>query len=281
MRVWRTQTLTEPALYQGQKHKEPEGQMAKKKDPLEGKAVAIVGLGGTYADYILARINSQKFDEVWGINSIGAIVRVDRTFMMDPASRFLDDVKAGTQTGIGQEFLLDTPNKGPIYSCVLDDRVPEIVEYPLADVISDLQISYFNNTVAYALGFAIHKKVAKIHLYGIDFSYKQNLNFAEAGRACCEFWCAIAISRGIKIEVAHKSGFLDTNVPENEKLYGYHRLENPLVQRIVDGDLMIVRQNDLSPPEPVEHQDPVLIGRHDIPNVTYVEKEGKNVKRQN
>lgn len=243
--------------------------MAKKKDSLEGKTVAIVGLGGTYADYVLARINSEKFDEVWGINSIGAIVRVDRTFMMDPASRFLDDVKAGKQTGIGQEFLLETPNKGPIYSCELDERVPEIVEYPLQDVISDLQISYFNNTVAYALGFAIHKKVAKIHLYGIDFSYKANLNFAEAGRACCEFWCAIAISRGIQIEVAHRSGFLDTNVPENEKLYGYHRLENPLVQKVVDGSLLIARQSDMDSPEPEDGQEPVLIGRHDIKGVTY------------
>ena len=243
--------------------------MAKKKDSLEGKTVAIVGLGGTYADYVLARINSQKFDEVWGINSIGAIVRVDRTFMMDPASRFLDDVKAGKQTGVAQEFLLETPNKGPIYSCELDERIPEIVEYPLQEVISDLQISYFNNTVAYALGFAIHKKVAKIHLYGIDFSYKANLNFAEAGRACCEFWCAIAISRGIQIEVAHRSGFLDTNVPENEKLYGYHRLENPLVQKVVDGSLLIARQSDMESPEPEDGQDPVLIGRHDIKGVTY------------
>ena len=53
--------------------------------------------------------------------------------MMDPASRFLDDVKAGTQTGIGKEFLqyskqrADTP--------ALDERVPEIVEYPLEEVV--------------------------------------------------------------------------------------------------------------------------------------------------
>ena len=243
--------------------------MAKKKDPIERGAVAIVGLGGSYADYISARINSQKFDEVWGINSIGAIVRVDRTFMMDPVSRFLDDVKAGKQTGVGQEFLLQTPDKGPIYSCTLDDRVPELVEYPLQEVISDLQISYFNNTVAYAIAFAIHKKVSSIHLYGIDFSYSANINFAEAGRACCEFWCAIAISRGIKIEVAHRSGFLDTNVPENEKLYGYHRLENPLVQQIVDGNLFIRRQDDIKSPEPEDGRQPVLIGRHDVKGVTY------------
>ena len=230
--------------------------------PLEGKTIAIVALGGTYADYILARINSQEFDEVWGINSIGGIIHVDRTFMMDPASRFLDDVKAGTQTGIGKEFLLNTPNKGPIYSCTLDERVPEIVEYPLEEVISDLKISYFNNTVAYAIAFAIHKRVAKIHFYGVDFSYQKNINFAEAGRACCEFWCAIAVSKGIKLEVAHRSGLLDTNVPDNEKLYGYHRLDDPLVQTVENGHILITKQSDIEPPEPVE-SDPVIFGRHD------------------
>lgn len=246
-------------------------------DDLEGKTIAIIGLGGTYADYILARINSEKFDEVWGINSIGAIIHVDRTFMMDPASRFLDDVKAGKQTGVGKEFLLETPNKGPVYSCCLDERVPEIQEYPLVEVVSYLGYSYFNNTVAYSIAFAITKKVKKIHFYGIDFSYRQNINFAEAGRACCEFWCAIALSKGIQIETAGRSNFLDTNVPEDEKLYGYHRLDDPLVQTIKDGNLMIVKKseytteakNQKTSPEPLDGHEPVLIGRHDVPGVTY------------
>lgn len=243
--------------------------------------VAIVGLGGSFSEYVLSRINSQKFDEVWGINSIGGIMHVDKTFMMDPASRFLDDIKAGTQTGIAQEFLLETPNKGPIYSCCLDERVPEIELYPLKEVVSDLGYAYFNNTVAYAIAYAIYnKKVSKLHLYGIDFSYKQNLNFAEAGRACCEFWCAVALSKGMQIEIAKTSGFMDTNVPENEKLYGYHRLEDPLVQTVKDGDLLIMPQSEyvsenkkvLGSPEPLDAREPVVIGRHDLPGVTYNDK---------
>ncbi len=238
--------------------------------------VAIVALGGSFSEYVLSRINSQKFDEVWGINSIGAIFHVDKTFMMDPASRFLDDIKAGKQTGIAQEFLLKTPNKGPIYSCCTDERVPEIEPYPLKEVVSDLGYAYFNNTVAYAIAYAIYnKKVSKLHLYGVDFSYKQNINFAEAGRACCEFWCAIALSKGMQIEIAQTSGFMDTNVPENEKLYGYHRLPDPLVQTIKEGNLLIMPQSEyvsenkevLRPPEPLDN--PVLIGRHDVPGVTY------------
>ena len=67
--------------------------------------IAIVGLGASYADFIAARVNSKKFDEIWGINSIGGIIHVDRTIMMDPVSRFLDTKNAGTQTEIAREFL--------------------------------------------------------------------------------------------------------------------------------------------------------------------------------
>ena len=36
--------------------------------------IAIVGLGGSYSDYIAARIRSETFDETWGINCIGGII---------------------------------------------------------------------------------------------------------------------------------------------------------------------------------------------------------------
>ena len=246
-------------------------------DSLQGKTVAIVGLGSSVSDFVMARINSTEFDEIWGINCIGGVFHVDRTFMMDPASRFLDDTKAGKQTGIAEEFLLQTKNKGPIYSCCLDERVPEIELYPLQEVITATNYSYFNNTVAYAVAFAVAAKVEKIHFYGIDFSYRQNLHMAESGRGCVEFWCGVAVSNGVKIEVAPRSPFMDMNVPEDEKLYGYHRLTDPLVQKVVNGELVICPKSksseyvsdpgEILPPEPEDG--PVLIGRHDIKGVTY------------
>tara|TARA_R100000030_G_scaffold72913_1_gene56249 strand:+ start:165 stop:857 length:693 start_codon:yes stop_codon:yes gene_type:complete len=226
--------------------------------------IAIVGLGGSYADYISARIASQDFDEVWGINCIGAILHVDKTFMMDPVSRFIDTENAGSQTGVAREFL--AKNAAPIYSCIEHKDYPSIELYPLEKVVKDTGICYFNNTVAYAIAYAVWKKVKKICLYGIDFTYK-NVNMAESGRACVEFWCATAIAKGIKIEVAHRSGLLDTNVPDNEKLYGYHRLDDPLVQTVQEGNLLITKQSQFDPPEPVDgalgESEPIIFGRHD------------------
>jgi len=221
--------------------------------------IAIVGLGGSYADYISARVASQEFDEVWGINCIGGIIHVDKTFMMDPVSRFLDSENAGSQTGIAREFL--KTNKNPIITCQLDKRVKHLELYPLKEIATDLGFCYFNNTVAYAVAYAIWIKATKICLYGIDYTYK-NVSMAESGRACVEFWCAIAASKSIKLEVAHRSSLLDTNVPDNEKLYGYHRLDDPLVQTVQNGSLLITKQSEFDPPEPVESE-PVIFGRHD------------------
>jgi hypothetical protein len=85
---------------------------------------------------------------------------------------------------------------------------------------------------------------------------------AEAGRACAEFWISAGIARGMKIEVAHDSTLLDTNVPEEERLYGYHRLEDPFVVSFADQELVVTRKSAVPPPEPLDSS-PILYGRHD------------------
>jgi hypothetical protein len=200
---------------------------------LEGKKIAIVAMGKSHSSFILAKTHSSPIDEVWAINAMAGVIYHDRVFMMDPASRFLDTEDAGTQTGIMRSVLASHP--GPIYTCQLDERCPGLVEYPLEEVMNSIQCGYFNNTVAFAIGFAIAAKVAEIHLYGIDFSYKKTVHFAEAGRANCEFLLSKAIERGIKVGVAQESSLLDSNEPAKSKLYGYHRLEDPLVVGMEDG----------------------------------------------
>jgi len=234
------------------------------------KSIAIVGLGNSFSEYILAKIRSEKFDEVWAINSMSGVIYHDKCFMMDPPSRFLDTPNAGKQTNIMADRLRKKINI-PIFSCTLDKRCPDVVEFPLQEVLQKTGYAYLNNTVAYSLAYAISQKVSDLHLYGIDFTHKA-VNFAEAGRACCEFWLAIAISKGIKVNIAHNSSLLDMNVPEDQKLYGYHRLDDPLVSSATNGSMLITRKSKLEPPEPLDAK-PNIIGREDIPGVTYEEKK--------
>ena len=212
---------------------------------LEGKKVAIIGLGASQIDYVIGKENSVEWDEVWVINSALSVFDCDRVFMLDPASRFLDTDHAGNQTDVMRK-LLPTFDK-PIYTCELDERVPALVEYPLEEVIKDQRCAYMNTTVSYALAFAAWNKVGEVDLFGMDFSYKNNLHFAEAGRACLEFWICKMIAIGVKVGVSPRSSLLDQNVPIEERLYGYHRLPNPkIAMPNPEGEWVVCNRSELA-----------------------------------
>jgi hypothetical protein len=78
--------------------------------------------------------------------------------------------------------------QNPVITCQLDDRISYLELFPLKEVATGLGFCYFNNTVAYAVAYAIWSKVKTLCLYGIDYTYK-NVSMAESGRACVEFWC--------------------------------------------------------------------------------------------
>tara|TARA_R110000787_G_scaffold10877_3_gene36258 strand:+ start:2046 stop:2768 length:723 start_codon:yes stop_codon:yes gene_type:complete len=223
---------------------------------LKGKKIAIIGLGTSQIDYVIGLENSKQWDETWCINSALAAFDCDRVFMMDPASRYLDTEDAGNQTEVMRR-LLPTFDK-PIYSCELDDRVPAIVEYPLGEIVESQRCAYLSTTVAYTIAFGLWNEVAHMDLFGIDFSYRHNLHFAEAGRACVEFWVSKCLSEGIGIGVSPRSSLLDSDVPPNERLYGYHRLADPLVAMPdLEGQWILCPQSKLAE----------MIDKHDLKTV--------------
>ena len=153
----------------------------------------------------------------------------------------------------------------PVYSCELDERVPAIEPYPLAKVVQDLGCGYFNNTVSYAIAFALWSKVKRLSVFGVDFTYTTNMHYAELGRACCEFWLARCMSAGMEVAVAPRSPLLDTNVTEKNKLYGYHRLDNPPVVYAEGGELKVTAFSNIEQEEEVVVS---IYGREDGVNVT-------------
>ena len=236
---------------------------------LEGKNIALVAMGQSQIDFHLSQVHSVEFDEVWAINAmIGVLPNIDRAFILDPLNRFLDTEDAGTMTPMMRKKLPKC--NFPIYTCEMDDRVPAAVEYPIELIVHDLGCSYFNNTIPYAIAFALWNKVGKLSLFGVDFTYKTNMHFAEAGRSCTEFWLSKCIDAGIQIEIAPRSTLLDTDIGLEEKLYGYHRLTDPKVVyqngagmkvcNLSDIELQpeskpvgIINRQDLNPVEPEKY----------------------------
>ena len=232
-------------------------------ESLEGKRVALVGLGISQVDFAVGIQNGKTWDEVWTINSAAAVYKTDRMFMLDPASRFFDSDDAGKQTGALTRILPKADY--PIYTCELDERVPSAVVYPIEAVCNATRCAYLNNTVAYAIAFALYNKIGHLQMFGVDFGYKGNLYFAEAGRACTEFWLSKCMSDGMKVEVAQSSYLLDAAVPAEEKLYGYHRLDDPLiVLSDNEGNLQSMNRSEvIKNQEPEKEKEPVLIDKND------------------
>ena len=206
-------------------------------ESLEGKSIALVGLDISQVDFAIGLQNGRTWDEVWCINSAASTYPCDRIFMLDPASRFFDSNDAGKQTSVMCRVLEQTQT--PVYTCELDPRINNPVLYPVEDVCNATKCAYLNNTVAYAIAYALYNKVGRLDLFGIDFSYKENMHFAEAGRACVEFWISKCMSEDIIVGISGRSSVLDSNVPATENLYGFHRLHKPLVAVPHEGKFII------------------------------------------
>jgi len=228
---------------------------------LEGKNIALVAMGQSQIDYHLSRTHSLAFDEVWAINAMVSVLpEVDRAFILDPMSRFLDTEDAGSMTQIMRKYLPQIDY--PIYTCELDERCPGLVEYPIDEILQEYGCHYFNNTVAYAIAFALWNKVSHLTVFGVDFTYKTNMHFAESGKACCEFWLAKCMENNIEVSVAPRSNLLETDIPTKEKLYGYHRLEDPVVTYMDKGKMGVCKWSDI-----IKQEQPFIgmIDRNDLP----------------
>lgn len=209
--------------------------------------VAIIGLGPSCATFfeLARRLGgvSAYCDEVWGINAIGDVLRCDRIFHMDDLKVQEARAQARPDGNIAAMVRWLKTHPGPIYTSRLRPGYPGLVEFPLEDVLnakadgSNGGATYFNSTAAYAVAYAIHIRVEKISLYGLDYTLA-NSHHAEQGRACVEFWLGIAASRGIEIMIPDSSSLMDACATDRDRLYGYD-CTDVLFNTSVDGRLAV------------------------------------------
>lgn len=190
--------------------------------------VAILALGPSVSSYLefTKRLGGRrKFcDEVWGINAIGNVFQCDRVFHMDDVR--IQEIRAAARPEGNIAALLPwlKDHPGPVYTSRPHPDYPGLVPYPLQAVVRDTGYAYMNSTAAYAVALAIHLRVKKITLFGMDFTYAHS-HHSEKGRACVEFWLGIAAARGIKISIPQRSSLMDGCEPQRDRLYGYDTVD--------------------------------------------------------
>jgi hypothetical protein len=185
-------------------------------------SVAIVGLGPSLDAYVsTCRAMGGRHrlaTETWAINGLGDVLACDRIFHMDDVRIQQIRAEAAPESNIAAMLDWMRTHPGPIYTSKGHPDYPGLVDYPLEDVINVTGHAYFNSTFAYALAFAVFLGVKTVHLFGADFTYP-NAHHAERGRACVEYWMAIAAERGINVVVPETSSLLDAI--EGSPLYGF------------------------------------------------------------
>lgn len=196
--------------------------------------IAIVAMGASSAAYYSLASSAggpdALWDEVWAISSLGGTIAHDRAFVMDDLLVTEAEAEAAMREGgerakvhrhVGPMGEWMRKHPGPLYTArAYPDEFPGAVAYPLRDVIKSVGFAYFNTSVAYAIGLAIHLGVKRIGLYGCDFTYPDN-HAAEKGRACAEFLLCVAMHRGIGIGIPAGTTLFDGDVPLAKRFYGY------------------------------------------------------------
>jgi hypothetical protein len=195
---------------------------------MQGKHIAILGLGPSLDQYLeltkRAGGRHRFCDETWAINALGDVFACDLVFHMDDVRIQEIRAKAAPESNIAAMVQWLKTSTVPVVTSRKHPDYPALVEFPLEDVLNHLGHDYFNNTAAYAVAFAIHAGVAKISLFGMDYTYP-NVHDAEKGRACVEFWLGQAHARGLQINLPKSTTLMDSMYPQASRLYGYDTLD--------------------------------------------------------
>lgn len=181
--------------------------------PLEkGCTVAIIGPGSSILSYV--QQTASKGKPCYCTLAVGAIASVivhDAAFVMEPLDALLDSSEAF-------EWLRSLKTDGPVFSSASSSAVPSSMDYPLEDVMNDLELDYFSCSAAYAIAYAISQLAAsEIHIFGLDAQGPE--------RACIEVLLLMAVVRGIRVFLAPGCSLWNNTKPF---MYGYNMLAQPL-----------------------------------------------------
>lgn len=188
--------------------------------------VALIGMGPSLTSYLTECLTQEyqpnHADEVWAINMASNVVWHDVVIWMDDLFQ-QEQFKPGLFSALRRR-------KRPVITTVSNREIlPMSYDYPIDDITA-LSIpifgkAYFNNGVAMAIAYAIHKGVKTLKMYGCDFTYPDR-NYAESGRGCTEAWMALASASGMEIVLPDKTSLFDA-VSVGDGIYGY--AEQPVV----------------------------------------------------
>lgn len=146
--------------------------------------------------------------EIWGSNVIYRDHAADRLFFShDIRTHFFnDDIN-----------LFENLNKleVPIYTTGVYGPLKKSAQIPVLAIMEEFQTGFFLNVIAYMIATAIMQKPKSIDLYGVDMRPDAGGETYTNEKGSVEFWCGVAIGRGIPIKNTKESYVMKTKQEGN------------------------------------------------------------------
>jgi len=141
--------------------------------------------------------------EVWGSNSIYRDHKVDRLFFgHDIRSNMLDDdydlVPHLNEMGV------------PVYTSGIFKVLKKSAQIPLLELMQEFRVGFFLNVITYMIGTAVLQRPKTIDLYGVDMRPDAGGESYQNEKGSVEFWCGVAVGRGIQVKTTAESFVLKT-----------------------------------------------------------------------
>lgn len=149
--------------------------------------------------------------EVWGLNRTYVHqTNMARVYFLDSLASF----------AVHPEFIENINGLGvPVYCQRHYEEIPLSREYPLEEVTQALGgRHYYTSTIAYMIAHAIYEGVDEITLHRLLVSQASAEYMTQ--KSCLDYWCGVAIGKGIKLRISEDSD-LCRPVPWESPLYGY------------------------------------------------------------
>jgi len=167
--------------------------------------------------------------EIWGSNVIYRDHAVDRLFFAHPMRGhfFNDDMD-----------LFENLNKigMPVYTSGLYKPLVNNAQIPVLEILEEFKVGFFLNVIAWMMATAILQNPKTIDMYGVDMRPDADCEYLINEKGTMEFWCGVAMGRGIPIKNTKESYVMKTKQEGN--FPGFH----PKVPQ--NGLVMLVPKED-------------------------------------
>jgi len=151
--------------------------------------------------------------EIWGSNVIYRDHGVDRLFFgHDVKSHFFDD----------DMNLFENMNKLdiPIYTTGIYKQLVNNIQIPVTEILEEFKVGFFLNVIAWMQAVAIMQNPKVIDMYGVDMRPDANTEYLVNQKGTNEFWCGVAMGRGIEVRTTKESYVMKTK--QEGSFPGYH-----------------------------------------------------------